>query len=173
MKRLSITILILSMVLAMACNKSAKDGAASNPGTTQSALASPESAKTSPTQLANPNATTPLAVSQPATAAGMNPPHGQPNHRCDIAVGAPLDSPPKTGLTKPITTQPITTQPNVTLQTTPPSTVQGQSSTPPKVSVQTTTPTTVAAGMNPPHGQPNHRCDIAVGAPLNSPPGKK
>ena len=28
-----------------------------------------------------------------------------------------------------------------------------------------------ARGMNPPHGQPNHRCDIAVGAPLNSPPG--
>ncbi len=23
--------------------------------------------------------------------------------------------------------------------------------------------------FNPPHGQPNHRCDIAVGAPLNSP----
>lgn len=23
-------------------------------------------------------------------------------------------------------------------------------------------------GMNPPHGQPGHRCDIAVGAPLNS-----
>jgi len=30
----------------------------------------------------------------------------------------------------------------------------------------------VAAGMNPAHGEPNHRCDIAVGAPLNSPPGK-
>lgn len=25
--------------------------------------------------------------------------------------------------------------------------------------------------LNPPHGQPNHRCDIPVGAPLNSPPG--
>jgi hypothetical protein len=168
MKRLSITILILSMVFAMACNKSAKEGSASNSNTTQSALASPESAKTSPITVANPNAATPLAVSQPVTAAGMNPPHGQPNHRCDIAVGAPLNSPPGTGLTKP-----ITTQPNVTLQTTTPSTVQGQSSTQPKVSVQPTTPTTVAAGMNPPHGQPNHRCDIAVGAPLNSPPGKK
>ena len=27
-----------------------------------------------------------------------------------------------------------------------------------------------ASGMNPPHGQPGHRCDIAVGAPLNSKP---
>jgi hypothetical protein len=153
MKSLSITILILSMVFAMACNKSAKEGSASKSGTTQSALASPESAKASPIQMANPNAATPLAVSQPATASGMNPPHGQPNHRCDIAVGAPLNSPPGTGKTQPITTQPITVQPNTL--------------------VQTTTPTTVAAGMNPPHGQPNHRCDIAVGAPLNSPPGKK
>src|SRR6188474_1027285 len=31
---------------------------------------------------------------QPKTAEGMNPPHGQPGHRCDIAVGAPLNSPP-------------------------------------------------------------------------------
>lgn len=153
MKSLGITILILSMVFALACNKSAKEGSASKSGTSQSAVASPESAKVSSIPVANPNATTPLTTSQPVTAAGMNPPHGQPNHRCDIAVGAPLNSPPRTPQTQPITTQPITVQPNT--------------------SVQTTAPTTVAAGMNPPHGQPNHRCDIAVGAPLNSPPGKK
>src|SRR5690606_6869366 len=30
-------------------------------------------------------------VQQPVqSAAGINPPHGQPGHRCDIAVGAPL-----------------------------------------------------------------------------------
>ncbi len=38
-----------------------------------------------------------------STAPGMNPPHGQPGHRCDIAVGAPLDSPPGTGKTPPAT----------------------------------------------------------------------
>lgn len=27
---------------------------------------------------------------QSQTAAGLNPPHGEPGHRCDIAVGAPL-----------------------------------------------------------------------------------
>ncbi len=32
---------------------------------------------------------------------------------------------------------------------------------------------TIAKGMNPAHGQPGHRCDIEVGMPLNSPPGKK
>ena len=28
-------------------------------------------------------------------------------------------------------------------------------------------------GMNPPHGQPGHRCEIPVGAPLNSKPADK
>jgi hypothetical protein len=31
------------------------------------------------------------------------------------------------------------------------------------------TASTAATGMNPQHGQAGHRCDIAVGAPLNSP----
>jgi hypothetical protein len=91
------------------------------------------------------------AVSQATatTAPGMNPPHGQPGHRCDISVGAPLNSAP----TKPATT---TTAPVVT-----------QTSTP-----ATTAKTVTAPGMNPPHGEPGHRCDISVGAPLNSAPAK-
>lgn len=28
-------------------------------------------------------------------------------------------------------------------------------------------------GLNPAHGQPGHRCDIAVGAPLNSAPAQQ
>ncbi len=81
-------------------------------------------------------------------AAGMNPAHGQPGHRCDIAVGAPLNSP----ASKPAA--PTTTQ-TITPAATPTATAQP-----------------VAAGMNPAHGQPGHRCDIAVGAPLNSPASK-
>jgi hypothetical protein len=91
--------------------------------------------------------TTPQAT-QTQTAPGMNPPHGQPNHRCDIAVGAPLDSPPGKAPTTQATPPPVNTTPQ-------------------------STQTQTAPGMNPPHGQPNHRCDIAVGAPLDSPPGKK
>ncbi|PWA09172.1 hypothetical protein [Flavobacterium laiguense] len=79
---------------------------------------------------------------------GMNPSHGQPGHRCDIAVGAPLNTAVATS--KPTSTQ-VVAQPNVTV-------------TP---SVTSTTPT--PKGMNPPHGQPGHRCDIPVGSPLNSP----
>lgn len=70
----------------------------------------------------------------------LNPKHGAPGHRCDIAVGAPLDSKPTQVVT---TTQPAVTQV-------------------PAVKV--------GKGLNPPHGQPNHRCDLAVGAPLKSKP---
>lgn len=88
----------------------------------------------------------PGATLNPATAAsaavgkGMNPPHGQPNHRCDIPVGAPLSSPPA----NPVATQPVA---NTTAST-----------------------SKTAPGMNPPHGEPGHRCDISVGAPLSSAP---
>lgn len=86
---------------------------------------------------------------------GVNPAHGQPGHRCDIAVGAPLNSaPPQQGL--------VTAQAGQTVQV----------SQPQVVTTTTTTPVKVAKGMNPPHGQPGHRCDIAVGAPLNSPVAK-
>ncbi|RXK61951.1 hypothetical protein ESA94_02760 [Lacibacter luteus] len=81
----------------------------------------------------------------------LNPPHGQPGHRCDIKVGEPL-----TG-----------TAPATTINTQPP---QMQPVT--NTVVAPSAPGTVAAGKNPPHGQPGHRCDIAVGAPLNSKPAQ-
>jgi hypothetical protein len=85
-------------------------------------------------------------VTAPVTVAkGMNPSHGQPGHRCDIPVGAPLNSPAAT--TNPSTTQ-VTSKPTVTV-------IPSATSTP--------------KGMNPPHGQPGHLCDIPVGSPLNSP----
>lgn len=110
-----------------------------------------------PQQVQQPQAQPGLnTVAATGTAAGMNPPHGQPNHRCDIAVGAPLNSAPA-----PTTTTAPATQ------------VIQSSAKPTTIIPQTVKTTTVAAGMNPPHGQPNHRCDIAVGAPLNSPVANK
>lgn len=92
-------------------------------------------------------------VNDPATntpvAEGMNPQHGQAGHRCDIAVGAPLNSP-------------VASSASTQSQNAPASTYSvNKAATSTEVS-----PT--ADGMNPPHGQANHRCDIAVGAPLNS-----
>jgi hypothetical protein len=89
---------------------------------------------------------------------GLNPAHGQPGHRCDIAVGAPLNSAPA-----PQQVQATTTQTGQTVQVNP-----NQKN----VVTTTTSPVKTAKGMNPSHGQPGHRCDIPVGAPLNSPVAK-
>lgn len=89
---------------------------------------------------------------QTQTAPGMNPPHGQPGHRCEIAVGAPLNSKPAQK------SQPQTVTPKPVEQ--PVMNVNSKSGS--TTIVGTTTP----PGMNPPHGQEGHRCDIAVGAPL-------
>jgi len=80
----------------------------------------------------------------------LNPQHGQPGHRCDIAVGAPLNA-PVTNI-----------QPNVSA--TPPATTNTNTD------AQIVVPNTSTAALNPKHGEPGHRCDIAVGAPLNSKP---
>lgn len=106
-----------------------------------------ESMKANPTVNTTPAPTT-------TTAPGMNPPHGQPGHRCDISVGAPLNSKPS----QPVVTQNTQPAPVVTQQ---PTAV---------VTPQPTNTQPTAPGMNPPHGQPGHRCDINVGAPLNSKP---
>jgi len=101
-----------------------------------------------------PQTTTVTPATTTVTAPGMNPPHGQPGHRCDITVGAPLNSKPA----------PTNVQPAVTTAT-------PAGTTPSNVTIKEVPNTTkTAPGMNPPHGEPGHRCDIAVGAPLNSKP---
>ena len=90
--------------------------------------------------------TMPQSVTAAIATAGMNPEHGKPGHSCDIGVGAPLNSAP-TKIAAPATiTQPTTV------------------SQPAIVPAKTVT----AKGMNPPHGEAGHRCDISVGAPLTS-----
>lgn len=91
------------------------------------------------------------------TAKGMNPPHGQTGHRCDIAVGAPLNSPvAKTAPQKTVTPTDNEAAKNASV-------LMNPSYTP---AAGTTKTVITAPGMNPPHGQDGHRCDIAVGAPL-------
>lgn len=108
----------------------------------------PQAVTAGTTQIPTPVTINPTQGKPVATAPGMNPPHGQPNHRCDIAVGAPLNSPKAASTPAPVPTQ-----------------VQ----TPVNVAANSSAAVVTAPGMNPPHGQPNHRCDIAVGAPLDSP----
>lgn len=105
-----------------------------------------------------------VATNTPTTGAGLNPEHGKPGHRCDIAVGAPLDSKPNA--TPAVTATPVNNNP-VTPSI-------SQPVTPILPATANTTPgtNTVAPGMNPEHGKPGHRCDIAVGAPLDSKPAE-
>lgn len=85
----------------------------------------------------------------------INPPHGEPGHRCEIPVVAPLDGSSQVQNQQPAVTvsQPVEQQINVTPQST-----------------QPVAPEQTQAGFsgkpNPPHGEPGHRCDIAVGAIL-------
>jgi hypothetical protein len=95
------------------------------------------------------NTPVPTTVTQPqpvATVAnGLNPPHGQPGHRCDIPVGSSLSQP--------------------VAKNTPTSTSVSSPANKPSVEAQDTL---FAKGLNPAHGKPGHRCDIAVGQPLAS-----
>lgn len=100
------------------------------------------------------------------TSPGMNPPHGQPGHRCDIPVGQPLNSAPA---------QPQQGTQNIAVNAPQGQTIQidPNSLQPGKFAVdQSGKAKTVKTpkGMNPPHGEPGHRCDIPVGQPLNSKP---
>lgn len=72
------------------------------------------------------------------TLAATNPPHGEPGHRCDIEVGAPLNSP-------------------AAATTTPPAAQAQPAAAKPAAS---------SGRVNPPHGQPGHDCAVAVGAAL-------
>lgn len=108
-----------------------------------------ESAISSQGQQAPTTATQNKALTTSAPVAkGMNPVHGQPGHRCDIPVGAPLNSPVAAAKNTP--------------------TLQQQNQPVPTAGVTSAPAATISTpeGMNPPHGQTNHRCDIAVGAPL-------
>lgn len=152
-KKIILGLAFFATLFVTSCKKELQPQDSSETPATETAVA-PENpievtpqAPTSSTQVAPQPAQQSTTVAP--TAPGMNPPHGQPGHRCDIAVGAPLNSPkatapaahnvPKTANLEPVTSKTTLSQP---------------------VATET------APGMNPPHGQPGHRCEIAVGAPL-------
>ncbi len=108
-----------------------------------------------------PATTQPALTTTPATAGAAlksggssapNPAHGQPGHRCDIAVGAPLNS-AATIPTQPKVQQNVSATPASTLAT-------------PAAPLASPVSTDPNAKLNPAHGQPGHDCAIAVGAPL-------
>jgi hypothetical protein len=104
----------------------------------------------------------PAAVNASTTPPEMNPPHGQPFHRCDIPVGSPLKS---AAPAKPASVQ---NAPQIRRTGMAPTLENAARLNNPQAN-NTNSPTVANATkpkLNPPHGQPFHRCDIAVGSPL-------
>lgn len=163
----------LAFTVLMACNSNVKD--------TESTIS--ESDVTSGTMIAEDSSsqtmTPPVEIAgtvpSEAPADGLNPAHGLPGHRCDLAVGALLSSAPApapdvnnitlsgdqmqiqgaTEVQTPPASTPATQQPRSIMSA--PATIDPAG---------TPATTTTAPGMNPPHGQPGHDCAVAVGAPL-------
>src|SRR5687768_3882647 len=93
----------------------------------------------------NPMITVPTQSISAKSTVALNPEHGKPGHRCDLEVGAPLNSSPKA--------------PAQQLPSTIPNLVQ---SSQPKLPI----PAAGSGRINPPHGEPGHSCAIPVGQPL-------
>ncbi|MGK6342320.1 hypothetical protein ACMGDK_08785 [Chryseobacterium sp. DT-3] len=146
-------------LLAISCNKDEKPTyLKEEAGVQQSAVAVNPASKTSLMDQAGVQSNPNLA-SITAAPGIKNPPHGQPGHRCDIPVGQPLNASPTAIQTAP------GQNPNNAIK------IDQNSMSPGKMVIdnngkQVKTP----PGMNPPHGQPGHRCDIPVGQPLSSKP---
>ena len=96
-------------------------------------------------------------ASKAMPSAGLNPAHGAPGHRCDISVGAPLNSAP-TSATTPAQPVQAVTAPAITAPASKMPAITSPASSP--------LPANPNAKLNPAHGQPGHDCAIAVGAPL-------
>src|SRR5688572_21117424 len=157
MKFTSLVLLTASVVCLFACsqenNNTTAETATADDLTTVTSTPQSTTTSTQVPPAGQPEITT--EPNQPANqpvAAGMNPPHGQPGHRCDIEVGAPLNSPAKN---TPATSNTAPASNNAPL---------GSSATSPILSAPNPAPAT--AGINPPHGQPGHDCAVPVGAPL-------
>ena len=104
-----------------------------------------------PASMISPVSNDSSVLSNNTTGVTLNPAHGQPGHRCDITVGAPLNGPAATNSPQStVASNPVIVPPNL-----------------PKINTNANATT---ATLNPKHGEPGHRCDISVGAPLNSKP---
>lgn len=160
------TLILISAVTLLSCDQSLPRTDAAAPSSTLPQVAG---------NISLPAGTPAGVAAMPTASAKLNPAHGSPGHRCDIAVGAPLDGTPafKTSLPASAVSgppvQPLSVPPGAGLPA-----IAPVNNTP----VVNTVPALPAgsananAALNPAHGLPGHRCDIAVGAPLNSPPGK-
>ncbi|MBK5283980.1 MAG: hypothetical protein JJE25_01130 [Bacteroidia bacterium] len=167
MKKTKLTALFITGVLFCGCNNTTEDNAQAQTTDSVNVAATEEPNPFQTTEEATTDGqapvqqnTAPDAGANPyADLKGINPAHGEPGHRCDIDVGAPLNSPSNKNAAAPTINQSAPSG-NTNIQGIPPTQDINFNAQP---NVQ---PATTAPGMNPPHGQPGHDCAVAVGAPL-------
>lgn len=145
-------IIITAAALLSSCEKSAQK-------TNETASSATKTTEATPADAA-PTATAANATVNSADSAkpALNPAHGEPYHRCDIAVGAPIDSQPVAQNAAP--QMPQQTAPANSFNTNPIAPSNSPSAAP-------ATATGPKPALNPAHGEPHHRCDLQVGAPLS------
>ena len=157
---------LITMVSCTPAKKESKPAQVQQQTQEPQSIAQPDTSAVITSVPATTAANEPAVVNATATPPKLNPAHGQPFHRCDIAVGSPLDAAPAKPATTAIRTgaaptlenaarlnNPQANNPQVNNPTAPTVANASASGTPPK--------------LNPPHGQPFHKCEIPVGSPLN------
>ncbi len=134
-------------ILTVSCENKAGNQAPPPSVNLQTPIPAPQPSQQQTTQPQPVNLT---QAQQPQPSGGtvtLNPKHGQPGHRCDIAEGAPLNSAPAPVIQSQV-------NPGVPIQ---------QASPQPAAATPTGT-----VRLNPPHGQPGHDCAVEVGKPLKN-----
>jgi hypothetical protein len=177
MKKSNIFITILAFFMLMSCNGPVRNesGQSSNLPV-QEQDQQQEDAKMDEVPPVIPQEPNQLVAEQSEPQVMLNPPHGQPYHRCDIPVGSPLpaNSPEQASTNPVVASAPVTAPAPAATPATASATVDNSMiPTLENANRLNTSPgrqTTTASGTppvnNPPHGQPWHRCDIPVGSPL-------
>jgi hypothetical protein len=102
-----------------------------------------------------------VAKNSPTGKPALNPAHGEPFHRCDIQVGAPIDSAPQQNAA-PVAAPQMQSN-NTSFNTNP---ISPSMSAPASTAVSAPQPTGPKPALNPAHGEPWHKCELQVGAPL-------
>lgn len=151
MKRTFFYFPLMALFLSACNNGNAVNETPPTAATQESSVSSSSAVSENPLGMGD-TAVVPTDMSAPSadqdSKVALNPPHGQPGHRCEIPVGAPLDGSAATNAAP--TAAPAPSPAPMFNQ---PAGQAGQ-----------TAPAN--AKINPPHGQPGHDCAVPVGAPL-------
>ena len=155
------TVVLGTMISCSPAKKESKPAVVQQQNQVQQSILSADSSAISSVPVNVPAPTTivePTAVNKSATPPELNPPHGQPYHRCDIPVGSPLNA----------AAAPAKTNQVVNRTGTAPTLENAARLNNPQLknSIVPAPTNSAPPKLNPPHGQPFHRCDIAVGSPL-------